>query len=127
MDHFEKACNDIESGLYNLETTQENAIEFLRNAKTATATFCQGRFVNKIKALAEEFPDEVQIVHTNPDGSIVVHLPVSYIRIRRFKREMTEEQREAARERLKEARSKIRSTSIDEIDAIEEEEDEDDE
>lgn len=65
---------------------RENAIEFLNNQKVATVTLSQGRFISRVRKLAKNFPDEVQIVAENKDGSIMVHMPTSYIRINRIKR-----------------------------------------
>lgn len=102
MDQFEKASDAIEKDRdYN--SNNENVIEFLRGAKTATVCFTQGRYISKIKKLAEKFPDEVIITSQNKDGSIVAHIPVKYIHISRpgKGRVLTEEEKEAAKERLK--------------------------
>ncbi len=101
MNQFEKACSEIEKDAYTGENTQENAIEFLRNAKTATATFCQGRYITRIRELAKKNPGDVQILHENPDGSIVAHFPVSYIHISNLHRELTDEQKQEIAERLR--------------------------
>lgn len=79
----------------------ENNIEFFRNADRATCYFSQGRFISKIRKLAEKYPDECEIVGENKDGSIVAHFPVKWIHISNVKREMTDEQREAAAERMR--------------------------
>ena len=82
--------------------SKENAIEFLYGDKEATCTFCSPRFVNKARKLAEKFPDECQIVAENPDGSVVIHCPVKYIKLsRNAGREMTEEEKAANSERFK--------------------------
>lgn len=77
---------------------KENNIEWLNGQQTVTVTLSQGRFINKVKKLAEQRED-VQIVAENSDGSICAHLPLSFIKIS-APRQMTEEQREQARERL---------------------------
>lgn len=79
----------------------ENCVEFLKNADTATVTFCQPRFITKIRKLAEKYPDECQITHENKDGSIVAHIPVKWIKISRIERHLSDEQIEIARERVK--------------------------
>ena len=81
------------------DNVNENVIEFLRDSKTATVTFCQGRYVSKIKKLAEEYPEDVQITYENPDGSIVAHVPTKWVKVS-APRKMTEEQREMFAERL---------------------------
>lgn len=100
MNEFEKACEQAEKDR-NYEYSQENCIEFLRGAKTATVCFSQGRYISKIKKLAEKYPEEVQITAENKDGSIVAHIPVSYIKINNSKREISEEERELLRERAR--------------------------
>jgi len=77
---------------------KENNIEWLNGQQTVTVTLSQGRFINKVKKLAET-NSAVQIVAENKDGSICAHLPLKYIKIS-APRQMTEEQREQARERL---------------------------
>lgn len=78
----------------------ENVIEFLRGQETATATFCSAtKYNNKIRRLAEEYPEEVRITAENPDGSIVAHFPTKWVKISP-PRKMTDEQREQAAERL---------------------------
>lgn len=79
----------------------ENVIEFRLNEDTATVTFCQARFITKIRKLAEKYPDECQITHENKDGSIVAHIPVKWIKISRVERHLSDEQIEIARERVK--------------------------
>lgn len=82
----------------------ENVIEFLRGEKTASVTFCQGRYVSRIKKLATKYPDECQIVRENRDGSILAHVPVSWIKVSR-PAELSEKQLEAARQNLLKAQS----------------------
>lgn len=77
----------------------ENVIEWIRDSKTATLTICQGRYITKIERLAEEYPEEVEIVARNEDGSILARVPISYIKVSR-PREVSEEQRQASAERL---------------------------
>lgn len=78
---------------------KENIIEWVRDEKRATLTFTQGRYLSKIKKLAKTYPEECQIVANNKDGSIVAHVPVTWIKINP-PRQLTEEQRKAAAKRL---------------------------
>lgn len=88
----------LRKGLGGLVMSRENAIEWLNGQDRVTVSFSQGKFINKIKRLAEKNP-EVEIVAENKDGSICAHLPLKYIKINP-PRVMSEEQRELARERL---------------------------
>lgn len=104
MNEFEKACSEVEQDR-NYEYSQENAIEWIKNSEVATVTFSQGRYISKIKKLAEKYPDKVQIKHENKDGSIVAHIPVKAIKINIIEgRELTEEQKERNKENLAKAR-----------------------
>ncbi len=62
---------------------QENVIEWITGQNRATLSLSQRRTITRVKKLAEQYPDEVQIVAENRDGSVCVHMPVSYIRFNR--------------------------------------------
>jgi len=97
MNEFEKACNTEN---YTGETSQENVIEWIRNDKEVTVTLCgNSRYATKVRKLAEQYPDEVKIMHVNHDNSIVAHLPLSYIKISHPKI-MSEENKIKAAERM---------------------------
>lgn len=82
-----------------METSNENAIEWIRGQKTATVTVSGNTKLNsRVRKIAKERPDECQIDVENSDGSLVVHLPVKWIKINPSKI-MTDEEREAARQR----------------------------
>lgn len=89
----------------------ENVIDWIRDSKYATVTFSQGRYITKIKKLAEKYPDECEIVAENKDGSILAHIPVKWIKISANKSNMPEEQRIASAERLKTWRNVRRNNS----------------
>lgn len=89
-----------------MEPTSENVIGFFKHSKQATVSFCQGRFISRIKKLAEERPDECEITDVNRDGSIVAHIPTAWIRINPV-RELSEEQRQVLSERARKARHAV--------------------
>ena len=61
--------------------------------------------INRVIKLKEQFPDKVEIVTENKDGTITARVPADWIKIRpKTHRELTDEQREAAAERLRAAR-----------------------
>jgi hypothetical protein len=84
----------------------ENSIEFMNGQKTMTVTFCAKRWINKVMKLYEKRPEDIEIIAENPDGSICARLPVSYLKLS-APREMTDEQRQAARERLLSSKTKM--------------------
>lgn len=82
----------------------ENVIEFVRDGKTATLSLSQRRYITRVKQLAEKYPDECKILAENEDGSLYAHIPVDWIRINP-NMELSEEQREALRKRMKKLNS----------------------
>lgn len=83
----------------------ETVYEHLKGDDTITVTAAERWSIAMVKRLKEKYPEQVQIIHTNPDGSMLVHLPFDWMRIVPKKRVvMTDEQRYAAAERLKAAR-----------------------
>ena len=88
----------------------ENMIEFISGTRTATVTFTNQKHINRIKKLYEERKDDFKYFIENPDGSICAKLPLKWIKINAGSKEgrvMTEEQKEAARIRLENARNKM--------------------
>lgn len=81
----------------------ENVIEWVKDGKTATLSLTQGRTISRVMKLAKSRPEECKIVAENKDGSICVRVPVGWIKISPI-REVSEEQKEAARVRMKEMR-----------------------
>ena len=101
MNDFEKACDEINK---DFTSEKENVIEWIKDSSVATITFSQGRYISKVKKLAEKYPDRVQITKENADGTIVAHIPVSAIKINIIERNLSEEQRQIAAERLNKGR-----------------------
>lgn len=93
------------------ENMNENVLEWVKNEPIATVTFSQGKYITKIRKLAEKFPEECQITHENQDGSIVAHIPVKWIKINNPQRVMTEEEKRLAAERIRNSRkNRVKST-----------------
>lgn len=77
----------------------ENGIEFVQGARTATAQFSQGRFKTRIRKLAEKYPEECRILAENPDGTLLAHIPVEWVKIIP-PRQLSDEQKKEVAERL---------------------------
>lgn len=77
---------------------RENCIEWLWGQDTITATLTQPYLITRVRKLSEQH-DEVQIVAENTDGSIVAHLPLSYLKFNAPKN-LSDEQRQALADRL---------------------------
>ena len=85
----------------------ENVIEFLNGQKRATVTLSQGRYKTKGEKLAKERPDECKILARNPDGTILAHVPTSWVKISPPRKvEMSEDRKEELRKQLANARNK---------------------
>ena len=92
------------------ERNTENVLEFISGTRTATVTFTNQKHINRIKKLYEERKNDFKYFVENDDGSICAKLPLKWIKINAGSKEgrvMTEEQKEAARIRLANARNKI--------------------
>lgn len=83
----------------------ENCIEFLNGQSEITVSFCSQKWINKIKKLHDKHPEDVEILAENNDGSIYAKLPIKYLKISAPKM-VSEEQRQAASERLKDSKNK---------------------
>ena len=84
----------------------EGSVEFKKGEKYLTWYSDDFAIIRHIKKLQNEHPDDVVVV-AEDESSIVVHVPVNWFREPKpkAKREMTEEQRLAAAERLAKGRS----------------------
>ena len=94
----------------DFDNNNENCIEFLSGERSAMVSFTNRKHINRIKKLYEERKDDFKYFHENTDGSICAKIPLKWIKINsgsKTGRVMTEEQKEAARIRLANARNKI--------------------
>ena len=90
--------------------SSENVIDFITGERTATVTFTNRKHINRIKNIYSERKDDFKYFRENPDGSVCAKLPLKWIKISPGSKEgriMTEEQKEAARIRLQNARNKM--------------------
>ena len=88
----------------------ENVLEFISGTRTATVTFTNQKHINRMKKLYEERKDDFKYFKENKDGSICAKIPLKWVKINagsKTGRIMTEEQKEAARKRLEEARKRM--------------------
>ena len=93
--------------------SRENVIGWYKDSEIATVTFSQGRYISKIKKLAEKYPDDVKILK-NADGTILAYVPVKAIHIG-IRAEMSDERKKAVGERMRKiqaARKKKREENI---------------
>lgn len=86
----------------------ENAIEWLDGQKTATVTIHSEKLRNRVLKLAEEYPNKVKVIaHPKENqGYLYARVPRAWVKISPPpKRELSDEQIEAARERMKKLRA----------------------
>lgn len=90
-----------------MDDIKETAWDHLSGEKTATLSTSEKKWIRMIESLKEKYPDQVDIRCRNADGSIVVRLPVEWMKVRpKKKSNLTKEQIEASKARLELARSK---------------------
>ena len=79
----------------------EFCIEWIKGRDYAGVTVPSGTALkSKLMRYAQERPDEVKLMAENKDGSAFFHIPISYVKVSP-PRKVSEEQREAAGERLR--------------------------
>ena len=91
----------------SLERSHENVIEFLDDETEAMLTLSKGRYISRVKKLAESHPSEVYIKQ-NADGTIFAKVPVKWVKISPPK-VVSDGQRQAAAERLSKIRKRKRT------------------
>ena len=86
----------------------ETAVEYVKGDNYLTWYSDDPKWVNRIRQMATDNAD-VQIVNDD-DESVLAHCPVSWFKPPKppIKRNMTDEQRKAAAERMKNARDSIK-------------------
>lgn len=85
---------------------KENGIEWLTGQDTISVTLSQKKYVNKVKALAKKYPDSVQILYENKDGSIFAHLPLKALKLNIIPpKELSEDEKEKMIQRLAKVRN----------------------
>lgn len=87
----------------------EMNVNYVNTDDMVSVTVYEGKYINQLKALAEKHPDEVELIPTGLAGVMLAHLPKKYVHVSFYessKKEMTEEQRAAAADRLRAMRKK---------------------
>jgi len=89
---------------------KEVAVEYLIGTDYCTETVDGTKYINRVHKLKKKYPTLVDIVHTNPDGSMVVHYPSDWYRPpappKSSGRTFTEEEKKANGDRLREYHKK---------------------
>lgn len=89
-----------------LDKCTENVIEWITGQHTISCTFSQGKYIKKVKSLAEKYPDKVKIIKENDDGSIFCKLPIKSLKLSIIERDLSDEQRAELSKKFKERMNK---------------------
>lgn len=88
---------------------RETSWDYIVGSSTGTLFTTERKWINKINRLKEVYPDKVDILKQNRDGSILVRIPSSWFKISPPRQSnLSDEQKEAARQRLAKARENKR-------------------
>jgi hypothetical protein len=91
-----------------MDNCRENVIEFIRDEKQATVTFSQQKYKNKIRKLHEKYPVECCDITENEDGSLVAHIPTSWVKINPPKQmNLTDLEKQERRDRILRMRNSV--------------------
>ena len=88
---------------------KETCVEYLDVDNHATFCSSEKKWINKIIKLHAAHPDEVEILYMPEDnyGVILAHIPKTWLKVSPPKKmNLTDEQRAAAAERMRQARPK---------------------
>ncbi len=102
-----------------MQEVRETVYEHISGDETFTVTAAESWSVAMLRRLKEKYPDQVEIVYTNKDGSLMARVPFDWMRIVPKRRDtLTDEQRAIQAERMKAlnlqaGRGKINSNSHD--------------
>ena len=90
----------------------ETVFEHEKGRDTFTVTAAERWSISMIHRLKAKYPEQVDIRHINPDGSMVVHLPFEWMRIvPKRKDTLSDEERAIRSKRMKE---RYRNAGIEE-------------
>lgn len=87
---------------------RETSLDHIAGQNTYTFFTSEAAMINKIMKLAEEYPDDVEFMAKNCDGSILCHVPKNWVKIQP-PRKLSDEQRENARKRMLNIRESLKN------------------
>lgn len=67
-----------------MDRLKENLIEWITGSDTATVTFSQKKYINRVRRLLQKCPWAGEIVAENEDGSITAHISLRAVHITLF-------------------------------------------
>lgn len=97
---------------------RETCVNFYGSENFLTIYTCQPKWINKVKKMVEEHPDECTVMFDNGKDGIEVQMPVGCFKFS-WPRTMSAENREKARERGKMLGASRRKKKVETEDAVE--------
>ena len=98
-----------------MEAFNETALDHLGGSNYWGVSTGEMKWKNRLAKLRAEHPDEVKLIAENKDGSVFYHVPNKWVKISPPKKSnMTEEQKDAVRERFAAARQAKAESEDDE-------------
>ena len=80
----------------------ETIIEHVESRSTFTISTDERKYKNALAKLRKEHPDEVERIAENADGSVMYHVPASWVRVRPPRKvNLTDERREELAARMR--------------------------
>lgn len=90
-----------------MEEVRETVYEHISGGNTFTITAAERWSVTMLRRLKEKYPEQVEVLYENKDGSILAHVPFDWMRIVPKKQDTrSPEERIAAAKRMNAARAK---------------------
>jgi hypothetical protein len=91
----------------------ETTFDHIKGNDKFSLTAAEQWSIAMVKKLKARYPDEVEILHTNPDGSMLVHLPFDWMRVvPKRKDTLTDRQRAERANSMRTVRMKRLNTGI---------------
>lgn len=97
---------------------RETCVDFYGNEDFLTIYTCQPKWINKVKKMVEEHPDECTVLFDNGRDGIEVQMPVGCFKFS-WPRTMSEENKAKARERGKMLGASRRKKKVETEDTVE--------
>ena len=86
---------------------RETTLDHVSGEDFMTFFSSEQKWLNVIKRLREQYPDDVEIRHVNDDGSLIARIPASWVKLKPKKKvNMSAEQIAASKARLEQGRMK---------------------
>ena len=86
--------------MVNLADIKETAVNYIIGEEAATFYTAEKSYINSINKWLKEYPNDIEIKYKNKDGSLICHIPKSWIKIKP-PRKISEQQKKNASERFK--------------------------